>query len=73
MFGEEFGYAYAVQRHTELVQAAEHERLVRSLEALGRTRRGERTLHKRLLAATGERLVVMGCRLQQAAAQQVTQ
>jgi hypothetical protein len=72
MFGEEFGLDYANTRHAELVQAAEHERLIRSLEQAKRAGQNERSLGKRVLAATGDRLVAMGCRLQQAAAQTAT-
>jgi hypothetical protein len=73
MFGEEFGLDYAYQRHAELMQAADHERLIRRLETARRAEQGERPLGKRVLAATGDRLVAMGCRLQQAAAQAAVQ
>ncbi len=68
MFGDVYGYEYAMLRHAELVKAAEDERLAQRLEEATRVDRGERPLGKRILVATGERLVVMGCRLQQAAA-----
>lgn len=70
MFGDVYGYEYAVLRHAELVKAAEDERLARRIEEVARAERGERPLGKRILVAAGEQLVVMGCRLQQAAAAQ---
>jgi hypothetical protein len=73
MFGEEFGFDYAYQRHAELVRAAEHQRLIRHLEEIKRAEQKERPLRKRVLAATGDRLVAVGCRLQQAAAQAAVQ
>ena len=69
VFGDQFDHAYIMQRHAELMQAAERERLARSLQ---QTRRAERTRSpwgKRMLAATGQRLVAAGTRLQQVATQ----
>ena len=68
MFGDVYGYEYAMLRHAELVKAAEHERLAQRLEEAARAARGGRPLGKRILVAAGEQLVVVGCRLQQAAA-----
>ena len=68
MFGDVYGYEYAMLRHAELVKAAEYERLAQRIEETARTERGGRPLGKRILVAAGEQLVVMGCRLQQAAA-----
>ena len=70
MFGDVYGYEYAVLRHAELVKAAEYERLAHRIEEAARAEHGVRPLGKRILVAAGEQLVVMGCRLQQAAAQQ---
>ena len=69
MFGDEFGYAYYEQRHAELVKAAERARLIHCLEEVKRAEQRRLSLGKRVLAATGNRLVSVGCRLQQAAAQ----
>ena len=67
MFGDEFGYAYAVQRHAELVQAADRERLAHSLQQARRVERARSPWGKRVLAATGQRLVAAGTGLQQVA------
>jgi hypothetical protein len=69
MFGEEFGLDYYQQRHAQLLQEVEQERLIRCLAA---SRRAERNwtqqtgLHKRALAAVGGQLVRLGQRMQQA-------
>jgi hypothetical protein len=69
MFGNEFGYAYYEQRHAEMVKAAERARLIQCLEGVKRAEQPRLSLGKRVLVATGHRLVSVGCRLQQAAAQ----
>ncbi len=69
MFGDEFGYAYYEQRHIELVKAAERARLIQCLEEIKRVEQRRLSLSKRVLAATGNRLVSVGSRMQQAAAQ----
>jgi hypothetical protein len=69
MFGDEFGYTYHEQRHAELVKAAERARLIQCLEAARRAEQRRPPLGRRVLAATGNRLVSVGSRLQQAAAQ----
>ena len=69
MFGEEFGLDYYQQRHTQLLQEVEQERLIRCLEAGRRAERGRAqraALHWRMLAATGGQLVRLGNRMQQA-------
>jgi len=68
MYGDVYGYEYAMLRHAELVKTAENERLAQRIEDAARAARGERPLGKRLLVAAGEQLVMVGCRLQQAAA-----
>jgi hypothetical protein len=68
MFGEEFGFDYFQQRHTELVQAAERARLVHCLEEAQRASRMRTPLGKRVLGATGDRLVSLGSKLQEVAA-----
>jgi hypothetical protein len=68
MFGDEFGYAYFEQRHAELVRAAERERLIQCLQQVKRAEQRRLSLGKRVLAATGDRLVSVGSRLQQVAA-----
>ena len=68
MFGDVYGYEYAVLRHAELVKEAEYKRLAQRIEEAARAERSARPLGKRILVAAGEQLVVMGCRLQQAAA-----
>ena len=67
MFGEWFDYAYFLERHAELMQAAERERLARCLQQARRAERRSSPWGKRALAATGQRLVSAGTRLQQAA------
>ena len=69
MFGDEFGFGYYQQRHTELLQAVERARLIRCLEKVKRAEQRRLSLGKRVLAAIGNRLVLVGGRLQQAAAQ----
>ena len=67
MFGETFGLDYHQQRHGELVQAAERERLVRCLAASRRAEgRGQQPmgLPRRALVAAGGQLVRLGTRLQ---------
>jgi hypothetical protein len=67
MFGEEFGLDYFQQRHTDLIRAAEHHRLVRSLEAAQQVRSQTTAPTRRILAAAGMQLVRMGNRMQEAA------
>jgi hypothetical protein len=69
VFGEQFDYAYFVERHAELMQEAERERLARCLQQARRAERRRAPWGKRALAATGQRLVSAGTRLQQVAAQ----
>ena len=69
MFGDQFDHDYFMQRHAELMQAAERERLARCLQQAQRAERTRSPWGKRVLAATGQRLVAAGTRLQQAAAQ----
>jgi hypothetical protein len=66
MFGEEFGLDYFQQRHTDLIRAADHHRLVRSLEAAQQVQ-AQTTPRRRILAAAGMQLVRVGNRMQQAA------
>lgn len=68
MFGDEFGFDYYRQQHEERVQAAERERLLRRIAAERRREDSQRPLGKRVLAATGARLVAVGSRLQAAGA-----
>ena len=69
MFGDEFNFALSQQRHTELLQAAERARLIECLEEVKRAEQRRLSSGKRFLAAIGNRLVSVGSRLQQAAAQ----
>ena len=69
MFGDHFDHAYIMQRHAELMQAAERERLAHCLQQARRAERTRSPWGKRMLAATGQQLVAAGTRLQQAAAQ----
>lgn len=69
VFGDHFDHAYFMQRHAELMQAAERERLARCLQQARRAERTRSPWGKRMLAATGQQLVAAGTRLQQAAAQ----
>jgi hypothetical protein len=69
MFGDEFGFDYFQQRHTELLQAVERVRLIQCLEKVKRAEQRRLSLGKRVLAAIGNGLVLVGSRLQQAAAQ----
>ena len=68
MFGEEFGLDYYQQRHAQLMQEVEQERLIRCLETCRRAEQGRMPqvgLHRRMLAVTGGQLVRLGNRLQQ--------
>jgi hypothetical protein len=69
VFGDHFDHAYFVQRHAELMQAAERERLARCVQQAQRAERARSPWSRRVLAATGQRLVAAGTRLQQVAAQ----
>ena len=62
MYGDVYGYEYAMLRHAELVKTAENERLAQRIEEAARSARDERPLGRRILVAAGEQLVVMGCR-----------
>jgi hypothetical protein len=68
MFGEEFGFDYFQQRHSERLQAAERARLVRAVEAAERALCPPRPWAKRVLALTGTSLIWAGSRLRQAGA-----
>jgi hypothetical protein len=69
VFGNQFDHTYIMQRHAELLQAAERERLACCLLQARRAERIRSPWGKRMLAATGQQLVAAGTRLQQAATQ----
>jgi hypothetical protein len=67
MFGEEFGLDYFQQRHTALIEAAEHYRLVQSLGAAQQDQLQAPAPRRRVLAVAGMQLVRVGNWMQEAA------
>jgi hypothetical protein len=69
MYEEHFGFSYFRQKHAERLQEAERARLIRCIEAATRRRKPRRSAAKRVMAATGAGLVMVGSKLQAAGAQ----